>query len=45
MIGDMIRNQFLAGRDSPSGGTLGITLVLMFAAAFRLSRRMRSSAA
>jgi spermidine/putrescine transport system permease protein len=43
MIGDVIQNQFFAGRDWPFGSALGITLVLMFAAAFLLTSRLRAS--
>jgi spermidine/putrescine transport system permease protein len=44
MIGDVIQNQFFAGRDWPFGSALGITLVAMFAVAFLLTSRMRKSA-
>jgi len=44
MIGDVIQNQFFAGRDWPFGSALGITLVAMFAAAFALTARLRALA-
>ena len=44
MIGDVIQNQFFAGRDWPFGSALGITLVAMFMLAFALTPRQRASA-
>ena len=44
MIGDVIQNQFFAGRDWPFGSALGITLVAMFVIAFLLASRLRTSA-
>jgi spermidine/putrescine transport system permease protein len=43
MIGDVIQNQFFAGRDWPFGSALGIALVAMFVLAFLLSARLRAS--
>ena len=45
MIGDVIQNQFFAGRDWPFGSALGITLVAMFVLAFALTSRLRAAAA
>lgn len=44
MIGDVIQNQFFAGRDWPFGSALGITLVVMFVIAFALTSRLRAKA-
>jgi spermidine/putrescine transport system permease protein len=43
MIGDVIQNQFFAGRDWPFGSALGMALVAMFVVAFLLSARLRAS--
>ena len=43
MIGDIIRDQFFAGRDRPFGSALGITLVAMFVIAFALTARLRAA--
>jgi spermidine/putrescine transport system permease protein len=43
MIGDVIQNQFFAGRDWPFGSTLGMALVAMFVLAFLLTSRLRAS--
>ena len=44
MIGDVIANQFFAGRDWPFGSALGMTLVLMFVLAFLATSRFRKAA-
>ena len=44
MIGDVISNQFFAGRDWPFGSALGMTLVLMFVGAFIATSRLRKAA-
>jgi spermidine/putrescine transport system permease protein len=44
MIGDVIQNQFFAGRDWPFGSALGITLLVIFVLGFVLSSRLRASA-
>ena len=44
MIGDVIQNQFFAGRDWPFGSALGITLVAMFVLTFALTSRLRAQA-
>lgn len=43
MIGDVIQNQFFAGRDWPFGSALGMALVAMFVLAFVLTSRLRAS--
>jgi spermidine/putrescine transport system permease protein len=43
MIGDVIANQFFAGRDWPFGSALGMTLVLMFILAFLATSRLRKA--
>ena len=43
MIGDVISNQFFAGRDWPFGSALGMTLVLMFVLAFLATSRLRKA--
>jgi spermidine/putrescine transport system permease protein len=43
MIGDIIQNQFFAGRDWPFGSALGMALVAMFIVAFLLTSRLRTS--
>ena len=43
MIGDVIQNQFFAGRDWPFGAALGMTLVFMFVIAFLLTSKWRAS--
>jgi spermidine/putrescine transport system permease protein len=43
MIGDVIQNQFFAGRDWPFGSALGMALVAMFVIAFLLTSRLRAS--
>jgi len=43
MIGDVIQNQFFAGRDWPFGSALGMALVAMFVLAFLLTSRLRAS--
>ncbi len=43
MIGDIISNQFFAGRDWPFGSALGMTLVLMFVLAFLATSRLRKA--
>ena len=43
MIGDVIANQFFAGRDWPFGSALGMTLVLMFVLAFLATSRLRKA--
>ncbi len=43
MIGDVIENQFFAGRDWPFGSALGMTLVGMFVIAFVSTPKFRSS--
>jgi spermidine/putrescine transport system permease protein len=45
MIGDVIANQFFAGRDWPFGSALGMTLVLMFILAFLATSRLRKAVA
>ena len=42
MIGDVIQNQFFAGRDWPFGSALGMTLLAVFAALFLVTKRLRS---
>jgi spermidine/putrescine transport system permease protein len=43
MIGDIIQNQFFAGRDWPFGSSLGMALVVMFVLAFALTAKLRAS--
>jgi spermidine/putrescine transport system permease protein len=43
MIGDIISNQFFAGRDWPFGSALGMTLVFMFVLAFLATSRLRKA--
>jgi spermidine/putrescine transport system permease protein len=43
MIGDVIQNQFFAGRDWPFGSALGMALVAMFVLAFVFTARLRAS--
>jgi spermidine/putrescine transport system permease protein len=43
MIGDVIQNQFFTGRDWPFGCALGITLIVIFVAAFAILAKFRSS--
>ena len=43
MIGDVIANQFFAGRDWPFGSALGMTLVFLFVLAFLATSRLRKS--
>jgi spermidine/putrescine transport system permease protein len=43
MIGDVIQNQFFAGRDWPFGSALGMALVALFVLAFLLTSRLRAS--
>ena len=43
MVGDVIQNQFFAGRDWPFGSALGMALVAMFVLAFLLTSRLRAS--
>lgn len=42
MIGDVIENQFFAGRDWPFGSALGMTLVAMFVIAFVATAKLRT---
>jgi len=41
-IGEVIQNQFMSARDWPFGAALGMTLLLMFAAAFWLTSRKQN---
>jgi spermidine/putrescine transport system permease protein len=43
MIGDIIQNQFFAGRDWPFGSALGMVLIAMFIIAFLLTAKLRAS--
>jgi spermidine/putrescine transport system permease protein len=44
MIGDVIQNQFFAGRDWPFGSALGVALVAMFLCGYLFAARMRTPA-
>lgn len=42
-IGEVIQNQFMQARDWPFGAALGMTLVLLFAAAFWFTSRRQGA--
>lgn len=41
-IGEVIQNQFLQARDWPFGAALGMTIVVLFAIAFRITSRKQA---